>query len=243
MLRIAKATLSFLEISDYWSREIVPPASSNELLDTLVSAWWLGELRGDFVRSRLEYLKTMFTSKDRDNLGIIFIVGDDAGLPAVELPGGFLKVDVRPTIRLPSSNIETWDEVACSNAFHDLAQISSIKSYPAFVIGLNSIKLTYEEFNTWRTNLGFSKPTFWQPRDQPVGPQQERKTWQAKPGYLLTASEKAVCGAINEIWPEGILDHKAKARDERILSRLKIAKQPAVAPRTIQRTLKKIHFR
>ena len=107
MLRIAKATLSFLEISDYWSREISPPASSNELLDTLVSAWWLGELRGDSVRSRLELLKTMFTSMDRDDLGIVFIVGDDAGPPPVELPDGFLKVDLRHQIRVPSSNTES----------------------------------------------------------------------------------------------------------------------------------------
>lgn len=243
MLRIAKAALSFLEISDYWSREISPPASSNEVLDTLVSAWWLEELRGDFVHSRLEYLKTMFTSKHRDDRRMVFIVGDDAGLPAVELPGRFLKVDLRPTIRLPSSNIETWDEVACRNVFHDLAQISSIQSYPGFVIGLSCIKLTYEEFDTWRTNHGFSPTKFWRRRDQVVGPQQKRKTWQAKPGSVLTASEKAVCRAINEIWPEGEFDHNAKARDQRILSNFKIAKKHPVAPRTIQRTLKKLDFR
>ena len=217
-------------------------APSNKILDTLVSAWWLGELRGDFVHSRLEYLKTMFTSKDRDDLGIVFIVGDDAGL-AVELPDGSLKVDLRPTIRLPSSNVETWDEAACRNAFHDLAQISSIQNYPRFVTGLSCIRLTYEEFDTWRKNQGFSPTTFWRRRDQPVGPQQEGKTWQAKPGSVLTASEKAVCRAINEIWPDETSDHKAKARDERILSQLKIAKQRAVSPRTIQRTLRKIHFR
>jgi hypothetical protein len=245
MLRIAKATLSFSEISDYWSREISPPASSNELLDTLVSAWWLGELRADFVHSRLEYLKKMFTSKYRDDRRMVFIVGDDARLPAVALPGVPVKVDLRPTVRLPSSNIDSWDEAACRDAFSDLAQISSLQNYPDFTIGLSLTKLTYEEFDTWRTNYNFSPIKFWQqPRDQPVAPQQERKTWQAKPGRLLTASEKAICGAINEIWPDGvILDLKAKARDERILSKLKSARQHAVSSRTIQRTLKKICFR
>jgi hypothetical protein len=70
MFPIAKFALSFRAISDYWSRKISPPASSNELLDILVSAWWLGELRGDSVKSRLELLKIMFTSTYRDDLEI-----------------------------------------------------------------------------------------------------------------------------------------------------------------------------
>jgi hypothetical protein len=40
MFPIAKPALSLREISDYWSREIWPPASSEELLSTLESAWW-----------------------------------------------------------------------------------------------------------------------------------------------------------------------------------------------------------
>ena len=51
------------------------------------------------------------------------------------------------------------------------------------------------------------------------------------------------CRAMNEIWPDGILDHKAKARNEHILRQLKIAKQHAVSPRTIQRTRTKNTFR
>ena len=159
MFPIAKPALSFGEISDYWSREISPPASSNELLDILVSAWWLGELRGDFVNSRLELLKLMFTSMYRDDLGIVFIVGDDAAPPPVELPDGSLKIDLRPQIRVPSSNIESWDEAACTNAFHALAEVtekSSIDSYREFAVLLPSIKLTYEEFSTWCTKRGFS---------------------------------------------------------------------------------------
>jgi hypothetical protein len=108
---------------------------------------------------------------------------------------------------------------------------------------LSCIKLTYEEFDTWRTNRGYSMPTFWQPRDKLVALQQKRKTWQASPGCDLTASEKAVCRAINEICPNGILDHKAKARNEHILRQLNNANEHPVAPRTIQRTLRKIQFR
>jgi hypothetical protein len=234
MFPIAKPALSFGEISDYWSREISPPASSNELLDTLVSAWWLGELRGDSVNSRLKLLKIMFTSMYRDDRGIVFIVGDDAAPPQVELPDGL--IDIRPQIRVPSNDTESWDEAACRDAFHSLAQTSSKKSYPDLMPNFTLIELSYDEFNTWREKRGYHEANFWKPP-------QERETWQAKPGCLLSKAEIAVLRAINEICPDGILDRTAKARDQRILSQLKIAKQADVAPRTIQRTLRKIHFR
>jgi hypothetical protein len=126
MFPIAKAALSIENIANYWSREIDPPASKNELLDNLVSAWWLGELRGDSVHSRLQLLKIMFNSMYRDHLGIIFIVGDDAGPLPVELPDG--SVDLRHQIRVPSDNTENWDEASCRNAFHALAEITERSS-------------------------------------------------------------------------------------------------------------------
>jgi hypothetical protein len=260
MFPIAKATLSFLDISNYWSRDIRPPASSNELLSILVSAWWLGELRGDSV-SRLQLLKIMFTSKNRDDLGIVFIVSDDAGPPQVDLPDGSLEIDVRPQIRVPSSNTETWDEAACRDAFHALAQATedfSIDVYREFAVLLPSTKLIYEEFDTWCRSRGYSTPTFWQrphlahrdhtgaaagsddgaPLLSRVAPRKETKAWRAKPRRHLTASEIAVVRAMNELSPDGRLDLRAKARDERIKSQL----GRPVSPRTIQRTLKKIHY-
>jgi hypothetical protein len=267
MFPIAKPVLSFLEISDYWSREIRPPASPNELLSMLVSAWWLGEFRGDFRHSPLQLLKIMYTSTFRDGLGIVFIVGGGEGPPEIKLPDGSSIVDVRPQIRVPSSNTETWDEAACTDAFHALAEAteeSSIDRYREFAVLLPSIKLTYEEFNIWHRSRGYSPQTFWQRPDQAhrhhagaassagsdddaphlgrVTSQKERQTWQARPGCVLSKAQNAVLKAINEIWPNGIIDHNAKARNESILSQLKIANQHPVSPRTIQRTLTKIHF-
>jgi hypothetical protein len=239
---IAKAALSLLEISDYWSREIRPSASSDELLSILVSAWWLGELRGDSVHFRFQLLKIMFTSMHRDDLGIVFIVGDDPGPAGVELPDGSLEIDVRPQIRVPSSDIDTWDEAACRDAFHALAEATqrlSIDGYREFAVSLPSIKLTYEEFNTWRAKRGYDDALkFWKPRDQLVTPP-KRKTWQAKPGKRLTTTEAAVVKAMNELFPDGKSDLIAKTRNERIRDRVT---HRAVSSRTIQRTLKKIHF-
>ncbi len=166
MYPIARAALSFLDISEYWSREIYPPASSHELLNTLVSAWWLGELRGDSKHSPLQLLKIMYTSMFRDDLGIVFIVGDGAGPLPVELPDGSLKLNLRPQIHVPSSDTESWDEAACRDAFHALAEVTerqSIESYREFAVMLPSIRLTCEEFNTWCRERGYPKPKFWRP--------------------------------------------------------------------------------
>ena len=162
MFPITKRALSFGEISDYWSRQISPPASSNELLDILLSAWWLGELRVGSGPIRLQLLKNMFTSmRDRDDLGIVFIVGDGAGPLPVELPDGSLEVDLRCQIRVPSNNTESWDEAACKDAFHGLAETSSIESYPEVAVGLTLTQLSYEEFNIWLTKRGYyPKPSF-----------------------------------------------------------------------------------
>jgi hypothetical protein len=237
MFPIAKPALSFGEVADYWTREIHPPASWEEILRTLESAWWLGELRGNSGPTRLQRLKNMFTSmRHRDDLGIAFVVGDCAGPRPVELPDGSLKVDLRHQIRIPSNDPESWDEAACRDAFHSLAQTSSKESYPDLTVGFTLIELSYQEFNAWREKRDYHEANFWKPP-------QERETWQAKPGCVLSKAENAVLRAINEICPDGILDHTAKARDQRILKQLEIAQQADVSTRTIQRTLRKIHFR
>ena len=236
MFPIAEATLSLREIADYWSREIYPPASWQEIFHTLESAWWLGGLRGNSRRTPLQLLKTMFTSmRHRNDLGIVFIVGDSAAPLPVELPVG--SVD-RYGIRVPTSDTESWDEAACKDAFGTLAKTCSVESYPEYTPGFSSIQLSYEEFSTWCKKRGFSMPTFWQPRDQAVA-QQKRKTWRARPGKHLTTTEAAVVRAMNELFPDGKSDLAAKARDELIQDRVK---HRAISSRTIQRTLGKIHF-
>jgi hypothetical protein len=239
--------LSFRKISDFWPRRIDPPASSDELLSILVGAWWLGELRGNARHSRLQLLRMMFTSQYKDDLAIVFVVGDGEGSREDES----LEVDLRSEIVVPSSNTGHWDEAACNEAFERMAQITErslfekrrlFESYQEFAIFLPSIELTFEEFTTWCSKRGYDEQKFWKPRAKLVTPQ-ERKTWQAKPGKSLTASESAVFKAINEIWPDGTIDQKAQARDDRILKQLKTASQHPVSRRTIQRTIQKIHFR
>jgi hypothetical protein len=72
--------------------------------------------------------------------------------------------------------------------------------------------------------------------------QEAKKAWKASSGSKLTSSEIVVLDAVNALWPDGKLDHKAKARDERIGRWLYDQTQSRLSTRTIQRALNKIHF-
>ena len=69
-----------------------------------------------------------------------------------------------------------------------------------------------------------------------------QKTWKARPDFSLTAAETAVLNALNELWPHGQLEHKAKARDDLIENWLKVKTNYPLSSRTIQRALAKIYF-
>ena len=70
------------------------------------------------------------------------------------------------------------------------------------------------------------------------------KVWGPKLGYedKLSPHDNAVLQALNEICPDGQLDHKAAGRDRKINERLLKQGRSTVSTRTIERTLKKIHF-
>ena len=168
MFPIGKQNLSLLEIADYWSREIRPPASRKELLRLLESAWWLGEIHGDSILIRLELLKRMFQSMgDRTDLGIVFITGEGQEQSTIErLRDGSVVVDVRPQIPLPSTDIGSWDEGNCESAFLALAQTASVESYPEITPALAFIELSFSEFTSWLAKRDFDKPKFWKPQSK-----------------------------------------------------------------------------
>jgi len=68
------------------------------------------------------------------------------------------------------------------------------------------------------------------------------KGWRPKPGHKLTARELQVFQVLNELWPGGQLDRTAAARNRLINQLLSKRSESRVTPRTIQRTLKKIHY-
>jgi hypothetical protein len=169
MFPITKVDLSFLEISDYWSREIQPPASRWELLDLLIRAWWGGELFGD-ARPRLEILKIMF-AKRSELSGLVFTLGDEVGEATVEwppngsadVPDGSADVDICPRVPVPSKNTDVWDDASCAPAFQSLSsrEVSCVEHYPDWRVAFDWFNLSRDEFMKWLTTRGYSLPTFW----------------------------------------------------------------------------------
>jgi hypothetical protein len=114
MFPVTIQKLSFADISDYWSR-YMKTAEPVELLALLEQAWWRGEIRGLAETTRLQLLQSMFRSlRERVDLGIVFVrVGDDPPPPVTELPDGFVNVDKRHVIPVPSDDVSGWNEQTC----------------------------------------------------------------------------------------------------------------------------------
>jgi hypothetical protein len=165
MFPISKVDLSFLEIADYWSREMQPPESKWKLLDILICAWWRGEIIGD-APPRLEFLKKMFAKRSgKDELsGIVFKLEGEVGEPTeIKLPDGSLDVDIRPRIPVPSRNTDEWDEAKCDPAFQSLGSeiVSCVDHYDDWLPGFGWFNLSHDEFMKWLATQGYSLPTFW----------------------------------------------------------------------------------
>src|SRR5262245_17109127 len=123
MFPISSDRLSFIEISDFWSRDM-GKAHPHELLTLLEQAWWRGKIRGIAATTRLELLQSMFTSLgERSDLGIVFVrEGDEPPPQVTELPDGSASVEMRIHIPIPSEDVSSWNERKCNLAFDALVR-------------------------------------------------------------------------------------------------------------------------
>ena len=111
--------LSFFEICKYWSREIKPSASSQELRITLSKAWWRGELVAENGPSRLNLLRGIYSTRADF---IAFIIPDETEPPQTKpLDDGLVEVFLRVRLPLPNSDSDTWTETNCVEAFEAIA--------------------------------------------------------------------------------------------------------------------------
>jgi hypothetical protein len=100
----------------------------------------------------------------------------------------------------------------------------------------------------WFNQVGESPPNWLRltiKKQSPGGLSQGGKpSWKTRPGKRkLTPSEMAVVRAPGAVSADGILDHKAKARNRLINEHIvKDQKKSAVSSRTIERTIAKVHF-
>jgi hypothetical protein len=70
---------------------------------------------------------------------------------------------MRPRVRVPTHDTNTWNEDSCAAAFQTLAEAPSFEHYREFSPGLDFIDLTRDEFVRWLVNNGYELPNFWKP--------------------------------------------------------------------------------
>jgi hypothetical protein len=248
MFPLSAEQLPFLEIAKFWSRDIKPHASYEELLALLESAWWKGELKGNSALNRLQYLRKMFETRREPHLqSVVFVTPNDVGAPTeIPLPDGGMVV--RPKILVPGET-DDWTEDSCSDAFEALAQLPSQEYFPQLSYGICFIDLTYDEFFGWVQTRNFEIPKFWKKQEketQPIlektvdaksiGPQRgkQRLTGAGKVGNVIT---KIFLERFANGLPMGM---SSSTRDEIVQDEAFtiLGSKPHI--RTIQRTIAKI---
>jgi hypothetical protein len=151
--------LSFIEIGKYWSREIRPSASSQELRIALSKAWWRGELLAANGPNRLDLLRALY-STCADFLA--FIIPDETEPPQTKLlDDGLVEVIRRVRVPLPNSDPNTWTEANCGEAFEAIAEAWNEELFHLIAPIVAGIVSTRCEFNQWVGKMGYSRPNFW----------------------------------------------------------------------------------
>lgn len=191
MFPITKPELSFAEISEYWGPEL---RWSRDVVQALLEgALWLGEIKitGDSKVTRLGLLKKLFKwMRNSNSPAIVFVTPGSAPPPETrELADGYLAVDLRPRVFVPSDDADTWSEASCIPAFEILAEKPSLQHYPEWSPGFHAMKLNRDEFFRWIAVRGdFPCPTFW------------KRASEATSLMLKSASERRVIAAVRRVY-------------------------------------------
>jgi hypothetical protein len=143
--------LSLWQIADYWSREMKPPANRDELFDSLVKAWWRGELVASGAE-RVDMLKAIHNNPP----SWIAFEGEQQ---ISALPNGI--VEVRLFVPLPKSSPDSWTDDDCTEAFQIIAKLWDSLDFELFVPIVWSLQLSEDEFTRWVKSRGHQRGNFW----------------------------------------------------------------------------------
>jgi hypothetical protein len=151
--------LSLIEIARYWSREIRPSASPEELRLALGTAWWRGELVTANSPSRLNLLRTLYL---RCADYIASVIPDMPEPPTTRLlDDGDVEVFRRVKILLPNGDPDTWTEASCVEAFEVIAEKWDEKFFSLIAPVVSGIVLSRSDFIRWTEKYRYRRPTFW----------------------------------------------------------------------------------
>jgi hypothetical protein len=178
MLPVLQDRLSVDKIAHYWSLEIQPPRPSEELVDFLEAAWWLGKLKGQPpFTTRLALLKAIFRStRAGDGTGVLFFTPEEP--QGTEQPDGSLVFKssdlMRARIPVPSGDPDMWTEPSLARAFEKLSEAPSRKHYPehGVYVGFLLMQVHRDQFISLLREHGHDLPNFWR-RPVDIPPEEE----------------------------------------------------------------------
>jgi hypothetical protein len=155
--------LSFLDVANYWSREIRPRFAPAEVLNELAKAWWRGDLVAAGGASRVDVLTVLYRLYSDC---IVFDMPDNASRPEIrELPDGSAKI-VLCRVPLPNSNPDSWEDLACTKAFEAVAEFWDQDSFPLARPIVDGLEVTEKEFTRWIEAEKKPRPIFWARGDE-----------------------------------------------------------------------------
>lgn len=161
MFPISGEALSILCIARYWSREIHPTVSAEELRLRLEQAWWRGELVGDGDPDRSGALHLLY-STCQDCIAFA-LPGEEEPVRTMEDDGSL--VVIRPVrVPLPGPDPRAWTESECSRAFEAIADGWDLMPEQAkHAVGpiIAGIEISRDEFRRWIASHSFRRPKFW----------------------------------------------------------------------------------
>jgi hypothetical protein len=150
--------LSFAEVAQYWSREIRPRASFNEVLNELVKAWWRGNLMASGAR-RVDLLRTIY--KSAPHL-VAFAFPNSVDPPRRnELLDGSVEVLWLYRVPLPSAEPESWGDDNCTEAFQAIAAAWDLNRFSLTAPVVSGLEVTQADFSRWVESQGYRPFTFW----------------------------------------------------------------------------------
>jgi len=198
-------TLSIREIAEYWSGDIHPTVSPRKLRESMVQAWWRGELLAANVPTPIDELRALYSlHKSGSNDRVAFVVPGVDPLPTVtRLEDGSIEIDMRVNVPLPNESPGSWTAENCKEALTTIANNWDEARFDVVIARIvTGIGLTHDQFFAWVNRHGFDRPTFWGTRPG-AAPKQVKGSQLAKAETKKPAQETAL-EAIAALWPEGI---------------------------------------
>jgi hypothetical protein len=231
-------TLSFIDIADYWSREIKPSASQHELRSTISKAWWRGELVAANGPNRVQLLRALYLKCAEC---IAFSIPGAPEPPCSRvLDDGRVEVYLLPRIPLPNAQPDTWIDANCAEAFNAIAEAWDEKVFSLLAIEVPFIVLTRSEFIQWIDKCRYKRPTFWgstsedEDQQQPTNETVRRKPTKPVQYRIQRAVEALAKERSGKFPPEGMPIYE---RDRLITEWLDADDDPMKRPS--KRTLRK----